>query len=166
MTNCWLTRVVVCWARQSKVAAPVMAFALVMGGQAFALAGTATGSSWSIEHIPDALLSNGELSADACTSPTWCAAVGSFSDRSGTSPLAEMWNDTTWSVQPTPPPQTRLTVSWTAPRVARPQTVSLSATTPIARVGWSRFGYSVDQQSPTMCRSIARPACTRCLAAG
>ena len=105
MTNRWLLRAVACRARQSRVAGLVSAVTLVMGGQAFfGLAGTGTGSSWSLEHIPDALLANGELLADACTSPTWCVAVGSYSDRSGTSPLAETWNGNSWSVQPTPTP--------------------------------------------------------------
>jgi len=63
-----------------------------------------TSPSWSVQHTPNALVANGSLSADACPSPTWCVAVGSYSDSSGSSPLAEVWNGTAWSVQTVPAP--------------------------------------------------------------
>ena len=47
---------------------------------------------------------SGSLTAVACTSPASCTAVGSFVSPAGTVSLAEAWNGSTWSVEPTPNP--------------------------------------------------------------
>jgi hypothetical protein len=65
----------------------------------------ATRSGWSLQSTALPSVSQGNLFADACSSPTSCIAVGTFEDSSGTQvPLAEKWNGTTWSVQSAPSP--------------------------------------------------------------
>ncbi len=65
----------------------------------------ATGSAWSVQGTDLPTVSQGNLFADSCSSPASCIAVGTFEDASGAQvPLAEMWNGTTWSVQPAPSP--------------------------------------------------------------
>jgi hypothetical protein len=70
------------------------------------LAETWNGTSWSVQPTPNptgAALTG--LYGVACTSATACAAVGSYSNRAGTSvSLAEAWNGTSWSLQSTPNP--------------------------------------------------------------
>ena len=46
----------------------------------------------------------GSLNAVACTSSTSCIAVGSYGSSGATLTLAEAWNGTAWTVQPTPNP--------------------------------------------------------------
>jgi hypothetical protein len=65
------------------------------------------GTSWSIERtpIPTGHHWMGFLAAVSCASVRACTAVGSyFSDDSGTFPLAERWNGSSWSIQRTPQP--------------------------------------------------------------
>jgi len=67
------------------------------------------GSSWAIQPTPS--LPGGAmnlLSGVACTSATGCLAVGSSSpnvfNNQSPATLAERWNGSTWSIQPTPSP--------------------------------------------------------------
>ena len=64
------------------------------------------GSKWKIQKTatpPGAKFS--ALASVACPSTTACTATGYYSDASGTGlTLAERWNGTKWSVQPTPNP--------------------------------------------------------------
>src|SRR5215471_6560797 len=64
------------------------------------------GSTWSIQRVsspPGAAAGN--LNAAACVSTSACVAVGNTSNSRGTSlPLAQRWNGSTWSIQPTPSP--------------------------------------------------------------
>ena len=64
------------------------------------------GSSWSIQPSPDPSGSEDtELSGVSCTSASACIAVGfSYITSSGEVTLAEAWNGTSWSIQPTPNP--------------------------------------------------------------
>jgi hypothetical protein len=62
-------------------------------------------SAWSLQSTALPSVSQGNLFADACSSPASCIAVGTFEDSSGKQvPLAERWNGTTWSVQAAPSP--------------------------------------------------------------
>jgi hypothetical protein len=61
--------------------------------------------AWSIEPVPKLTVPTGQLAAVSCPSATACTAVG-FAPTSGSTPatsLAEGWNGTTWSQEPTPP---------------------------------------------------------------
>src|SRR5690348_2094553 len=83
--------------------------AVTLAGAQIAAPGVAagaavTGAKWSVEPTPNAMVANGKLSADSCTSPASCVAVGSYESRSGTSALAEAWNGTAWRIQPVPVP--------------------------------------------------------------
>ncbi len=65
------------------------------------------GSTWSIVRttIPTAYGWSGALLAVSCSSDIACTAVGSsYSSASGTVPLAERWNGSSWSIQRTPHP--------------------------------------------------------------
>ena len=65
------------------------------------------GTSWAVQHTPNPTGVRGSsLSAVSCTSVTACVAVGEVSHGSGidTTTLAERWNGTSWSIQPTPNP--------------------------------------------------------------
>lgn len=71
-----------------------------------ALAERWNGSSWKIQPTPspadteDSLL----LLGVSCTSATSCTAVGEHLTSSGSLPLAERWNGTSWEIQPTSVP--------------------------------------------------------------
>jgi hypothetical protein len=63
------------------------------------------GSTWTIQPTPSpAGATYSSLSHLSCTSAIACTAIGySFND-SGSLPLAERWNGSTWAIQPTPNP--------------------------------------------------------------
>lgn len=63
------------------------------------------GTKWSIQPTPNPIGVQGSfLNAVACTSASACIAVGSAADSSGhPTALAERWNGTKWSIEPTPP---------------------------------------------------------------
>ena len=67
------------------------------------------GTSWSLRKIPAApglhtdVISGTILTGVSCTAANACTAVGYFYNNRGSfSTLAEVWNGTTWSIQPTP----------------------------------------------------------------
>jgi hypothetical protein len=78
--------------------------AAVASGASTTLAEAWNGSAWSVQPTPNptgAQLSN--LSGVSCVTTTDCVAVGTDSPGSiSTSTLAETWNGTAWSIQPTP----------------------------------------------------------------
>jgi hypothetical protein len=76
-------------------------------GTSRALAERWNGSEWSIQATPNP---SGAKSADlewvACSSASACEATGHYENASGvTVTLAEHWNGTEWSLQPTPNPE-------------------------------------------------------------
>lgn len=62
------------------------------------------GMAWSIQRTPEAMVANGGLAADTCTSQDQCVAVGSSASRAGTAALAESWDGAAWSIQHVPMP--------------------------------------------------------------
>jgi hypothetical protein len=63
------------------------------------------GTSWKIQHTPNPAHSAGaSLSGVSCTAPSACTAVGEYAGPSGEVSLAERWNGTAWSIQPTANP--------------------------------------------------------------
>jgi hypothetical protein len=64
------------------------------------------GTKWSVEPTPDPTGSNSSsLAGVSCTSATACTAVGSYNIGADTEvTLAEAWNGTKWSVEPTANP--------------------------------------------------------------
>jgi len=75
-------------------------------GNGTALAERWNGTRWAIQSLPrpaDAVATS--LSAVSCTSAAACTAVGYYSTGGAADfTLAERWNGTTWSIQPTPNP--------------------------------------------------------------
>jgi hypothetical protein len=64
----------------------------------------AAASGWAIQPVSVPGLPTGQLSAVSCVSGRACTAVGFFRNSAGQEvTLAERWNGTNWSVQPTPP---------------------------------------------------------------
>ena len=75
-------------------------------GKEFTLAEAWNGTSWSIQPTPNRGIGIAALAGVSCTAPGACTAVGFYDTRSGlVLPLAEVWNGTSWSVQPVPNPQ-------------------------------------------------------------
>jgi hypothetical protein len=76
----------------------------VIGGDEATLAEAWNGTSWSIQPTPASpnAFGDGFLTGVSCTSATFCVAVGYYFSRAGVSTLAEVWNGTSWSLQPTP----------------------------------------------------------------
>jgi hypothetical protein len=78
------------------------------------------GTRWSIQPTPNPAGTRGaELSGVDCTGPSACTAVGATADSAGDPvgpALAERWNGTTWSIQPTPNPPSpgSGTLTWVA----------------------------------------------------
>jgi len=64
------------------------------------------GTKWSIQHTPNPPTSGSNilLQGVSCTSASACTAVGGSSTMTPGATLAERWNGTTWSIQPTPNP--------------------------------------------------------------
>jgi hypothetical protein len=63
------------------------------------------GSTWSIQHTPNpAGGSSIVLGGVSCASATACTAVGDYNNGTTGVTLAERWNGSTWSIQPTPNP--------------------------------------------------------------
>ena len=68
------------------------------------------GTRWSIQPTPNPAVSVGQyLDGVSCTSSTACTAVGSYDYKNGSGnsvwlTLAERWDGTCWSMQPTPNP--------------------------------------------------------------
>ena len=63
------------------------------------------GSTWTLQTVP--LPSGGtntDLSAVSCLAANDCTAVGAYTATGGNATLAEHWNGTSWSVEPTPAP--------------------------------------------------------------
>jgi hypothetical protein len=75
-------------------------------GGTYGLAERWNGSSWSIQATPNPAGAEAtELSGISCTSASACIAVGFSYGGSGIEvTLAEVWNGTSWSIQPTPNP--------------------------------------------------------------
>jgi hypothetical protein len=61
------------------------------------------GRKWAIQRTPNPP-PGGVLAAVSCTTPAACTAAGNLNgtSSSGTTTLAERWNGTTWTIQPTP----------------------------------------------------------------
>ena len=72
------------------------------------LSGSKDGSTasrlWDVESTPDVEENIGELSGVSCPGADMCVAVGSSTSSTGNVTLAESWNGTSWSIQPTPTP--------------------------------------------------------------
>jgi hypothetical protein len=68
------------------------------------------GDAWTTQAVPLPAGNNGgQLSSVSCTSPTDCTAVGYWTDNAGPDAvpdltLAEHWNGTAWTIEPTPNP--------------------------------------------------------------
>jgi hypothetical protein len=63
------------------------------------------GTQWSIQPTPNRAGESNVLLGVACPASSACAAAGYFVDSSGTfRALAEQWNGTNWTIQPTPNP--------------------------------------------------------------
>jgi len=88
----------------SSVSCPSAAACTAAGGDSDAdgagvtLAERWDGQQWSIQTTPNPSDGSGAFTAVSCTSPSYCAAVGS-GDGSG---LAESWDGQNWSIQATP----------------------------------------------------------------
>jgi hypothetical protein len=96
------------------VSCPAATFCVAVGnyqnrtGRHTILAEAWNGSSWSVLPAPPpAGARRSFLNGVSCVSATGCTAVGSYQTRSGRHvTLAEHWNGTAWSIQPTPNPAT------------------------------------------------------------
>ena len=67
------------------------------------------GTKWTVTHVPlpTGIIAGSFDGGVSCTSATHCIAVGDIAtpnQPSNTQPLAERWNGTGWTVQPTPTP--------------------------------------------------------------
>jgi hypothetical protein len=77
-----------------------------IGSSLLTLAERWTGTKWVVQHTPNPTGTAGAiLNNVSCTSATACTAVGYHVTNSGhTLTLAEAWNGTKWTIQPTPNP--------------------------------------------------------------
>ncbi len=66
----------------------------------------ASAAAWSVQRTPNPRgAQNSVLSSVSCSSPRVCVAVGHYtSSRGAGTSLAERWDGTTWSIEPTPRP--------------------------------------------------------------
>ena len=61
-------------------------------------------SLWNVQSTADVDAESGGLSGVSCPEPESCVAVGSYQLSSGGVTLAEVWDGTSWSIDPTPNP--------------------------------------------------------------
>jgi len=91
-----------------KVSCPTASFCMAVGDQTIGSAFASTkrvlverwdGSRWSLSPTPAVAGKSLSLSGVSCVSTTSCVAVGTvYSKATGTKPLAERWNGTSWSI--------------------------------------------------------------------
>jgi hypothetical protein len=96
------------------------------------------GTAWTIQPTPNpGGGTNDSLDAVSCTAATACTAVGTYLNTSNANlTLAEVWNGTSWGVQPTPNP---VAVAGTAN--GQLNAVTCSTTTACTAVGYYGNGY-------------------------
>jgi hypothetical protein len=147
-------------------------------GKNVTLAEAWDGTSWSIQATPNpAGERRGSLQAVSCGSATACTATGSYQAAGGRyATLAEAWDGTSWSIQPTPSPSaTRNTlsaVSCTSPTACI--AVGAAQKAPDERVplaeAWNGTTWSVQHMpSPPTGGTLSAVSCTTataCTAAG
>lgn len=77
-----------------------------ISGVSTALAESWNGTAWSVQSVPaPSGATSAELYRVSCTSTSACTAAGNYVTSAGTTtPLAESWNGTAWSIQSTPTP--------------------------------------------------------------
>jgi hypothetical protein len=77
----------------------------VSSNQPATLAERWNGTTWAIQPTPRPIgATDSILSGVWCTAASACTAVGYYTGNSGEVTLAEVWNGTTWAIQPTPNP--------------------------------------------------------------
>lgn len=81
-----------------------MAVGETFGGTDHPLSENRTKSGWTIQHVPEHAAGS-VLESVWCTFNFACVAVGSAPASSGTVPLAERWNGSSWHIQKTPKPK-------------------------------------------------------------
>src|SRR6266568_2577916 len=123
------------------------------GGRPVSLAQRWDGTSWSIQPTPNPLGSGNivSLSGVSCTSGTACTAVGGFVNSSGQGgTLAEAWDGTSWSIQPTPalPPRDLPGLGGVSCTSASACIAVGSASDTLAEV-WNGTAWSVDPTPPS-----------------
>jgi len=134
------------------------------------------GTSWSIQPTPDAPgASESVLSRVSCTSATACTAVGyshATGDLAPRTTLAEAWNGTSWSIQPTPHQSTADHV------LNAVSCTSASACTAVGLVGyqtlaerwngtsWSNQPTPHPEHGPDMLLGVSCASASACVAVG
>jgi hypothetical protein len=88
------------------VSCPTATACIAVGGQGTPVADSWNGTGWTAQAVPLPAGSNGgQLSSVSCTSATDCIAVGYWLTNTGPAQtLAEHWDGTTWTIEPTPNP--------------------------------------------------------------
>jgi hypothetical protein len=129
------------------------------------------GVSWSIQPTPSPSGSTyGELLSVSCAAATACTAVGDYNSNRGTQPLAEQWNGSSWSIQPTPNPGSGIlsSVSCTSP-TACSAVGSAGLGTPLVE-RWDGTSWSVQPTPQPAAKSsligVSCTSATACTAVG
>jgi hypothetical protein len=135
-------------------------------------------AGWSLQHVPAPAGSiNAFLNGVSCLTATFCVTVGYFNNGAGgQSPLAEHWNGTGWSIQPTPgAPGANLTQLWGVSCVstsfcAAVGNFSSSSGPQTLAEAWNGQSWSVQATpNPTTDAHLSGVACTsakNCVAVG
>jgi hypothetical protein len=90
----------------SPTACIAVGYYVTSSSQELVLAEAWDGTAWTIQPTPSPTgATRTYLDAVSCATSTACTAVGSYASSSGTSlTLAEAWDGTSWTIQPTPNP--------------------------------------------------------------
>jgi hypothetical protein len=104
------------------VSCPTTTACIAVGGLGTPVADSWTGTAWTAQAVPLPAANNGgQLSSVSCISATDCVAVGYWIESTGPHlTLAEHWDGTAWTIEPTPNPSAAVVsylsgVSCTAP---------------------------------------------------
>jgi len=123
------------------------------GGRPVSLAERWDGTSWSIQSTPNPPGSGNSvlLNGVSCSSGTACTAVGNFYNASGQfATLAEAWDGTSWSIQPTPalPPRDLPRLLGVSCTSAGACTAAGTAADTLAEA-WDGTAWSIDPTPPS-----------------
>jgi hypothetical protein len=146
-------------------------------GNVLTLAEAWNGTSWSIQPTPNHGAVNA-LASVSCTSANACTAVGyagTFGGLDSVLTLAEAWNGTTWSIQPTPTPAHPGAANLTGVSCTSPSScIAVGAaifTVPIAErwdgTSWSLLKVPLPAGAQAgLLASVSCPAAASCVAVG
>jgi hypothetical protein len=125
------------------------------------------GQSWILQSVPEpAGAFSAALFAVSCTSTTFCEATGSWTDEFGnSSPLAEVWNGSSWTAQSVPSPAGEVIQDLSHVSCTAATFCEAIGGSPLYAVMWDGATWT-DQAMPGSVGAVSCVSATYCVAVG